>query len=496
MESNHEAEAKPEKEMVDTKPSGGESKKRRARKLWISLVVVLVVLPLALMVGARMVISKTLTPEALVAEVEGHYNLRLAVESIDVSLFRAPAKIRMEKVQIGHRDHVANQGDAYSGRPPIPTPVLGFEFIELEASLIDALFGEIRVKRMALGPGAVVGRVRGNGEVTLSALFDMPDIVNGKKNPRKYPEEKVADGAEVEKQDEPALSFTGMESFEWQKTQLKLEMNGRKTLLDGTDLTLNVGKIDLDKEGHPLAQSIPVQMTGVLRVVAVKDDIEQARFELDGKLSVVIDDAGDLSELAIHVGFGEGSRILVLPTLEKLKKKLEKFKKLGVDIDERLAESVTFPKGGSVLKAQLKDGRLTTLEPFMAVYGDFEVFAEKDGYINLGNNDHFFNLRMPASEELSSYVREQLIEKAQMVPTEKTRERFLADAEKSIFKDGRLELRATSKDDLADPDVDIVNELPKAEDYLRDMLGEMGVEGEDQEQLKEAGKSLLKDLFK
>jgi len=217
---------------------------------------------------------------------------------------------------------------------------------------------------------------------------------------------------------------------------------------------------------------------------------------LDGKLAVVLDDTGEMSEVAIDVGFGEGSTISVLPTLEKLKKKIEKFKKLGVDIDKRLADSVTFPKGGSMLRAQLKDGRLTTLEPFMVVYGDFDVFAEKDGYINLADNDHFFNLRMPASEELSSYVREQLIEKAQMVPTEKTRERFLADAEKSIFNNGRLELRATSKDDLADPDVDIVNELPKAEDYLRDMLGEMGVGGEDQDQLEEAGKALLKELFK
>lgn len=496
MESNHEADVKPDKEFATVEPKSGETAKRRSRKLWISLIILLVVLPLGLLIGAKIAITKTLTPESLVAEVEERYNVRLAVESVDISLFSAPAKIRLEKVQVGHRDNVANEGKVLAERPPIPTPVLEFEFIEMEASLLDALFGEIRVKRMTLGPGAVLGRVRGNGEVTLAVLVDKPEIVNGKKNPKKNPKERSTTGEKVKSKGGRSLTFSGMESFEWQKTQLKLEMNGRKTLLEGTDLTLNVGKIELDEDGNSVAQIIPIQLTGVLRVIAAKKDIQQARFELDGKLAVVVDDSGEMSEVAIHMGFGEGSTISVLPTLEKLKKKIEKFKQLGIDIDERLADSVTFPPGGSVLQAQLKDGRLTTLEPFMAVYGDFDVFAEKDGYINLADNDHFFNLRMLASEELSSYVRVQLREKAGMIPTEKTRERFLIDAEKSIFNDERLEIRATSKDDFGDPDVDIVNDLPKAEDYLREMLGELGVGGEDQKQLEEAGKNLLQELFK
>ena len=144
----------------------------------------------------------------------------------------------------------------------------------------------------------------------------------------------------------------------------------------------------------------------------------------------------------------------------------------------------------------MKDGVLKTSDPFNAEYGDFDVIVEKDGYLNLTDNDHFFNLRMPANEELSSFVHHQLIEKAQMVPVEKTRERFIADAEKSIFHEGHLEIRATSKNDFADPDVDIVNELPKAEDYLRDMLGEMGVGDQEQKQLEEAGKTLLQELLK
>ena len=470
----------------------------KPRRRWLKVaVVLLVVLPALLLLGGRIALSKALTPERLVTELETQLNVRASIESIDVSLLSAPARIRLEKVQIGHRDKVANDAEALADRSAIPTPVLEFAYVEMEVSLWSMLGGEVKVQRVTLGPGAVLGRVRGNGELTLSSLFEEPQIVNGKPNPKLNKTESVSSsGATTESDDGPSFSFTGLEEFAWEKTQMKIEINGRKTLLDGTDLTLRVGEVTVGEEARLVEQTIPLKITGVLRVVEAKTEFQQARFELDGDADLMVDAEGELSEVKLALRFGQGSTISVLPTLEKLKEKVRKFRDTGIDIEDRLADSVTFPEGGSLLTAHLKEGVITTSEPFHAQYGDFDVFALSGGYVNIGNNDHFFDLRLPANQELSDYVMGQLRDKAGMIPTEKTRDQFLADVQESLYRDGLVELRATSKNDVSDPDVDITNDLPKPEKYLRGMLDELGVGGAEQEQLEEVGKSLLEGLFK
>ena len=473
----------------------------RRRRLPLVLGVALLVV-LLLLAGLRLLVASQTSPAALAARMESLIDARVEIADTSLSLLRLPAQVRLSGFRLAGRDALANNAVPLRQRPPVQRWFIGADEVTLEASLWSLLTGRILVEDLRLKGATLDAVINKKGQWNVTKLFDEPGIVNGKPNPR-----KAAKAPEAGAPDEP--SFAGPQASDFpmaaevkhvlfEGSDLQAFLKKKETLVDLSGLRLEIDGLDIDPADLAHHNGGRLRLQGVVKVGKPDSQVEFAIFHIQGEGTVRPFDpaTGVFNPLAeARVVLQDPSTISLLPSLQKIAKKVEVLRKFGIDVVDEIGESVDFTPG-TVLDTRFADGRLVTVTPLRARAGTLEIELESGGWVAPASNDHFLNAVLLANDELSSSLRQQVKEKSASIPGAKAKEQFVAELEKSLFPEGKFRPAFSSQGDLGDPDVELTNPLPDMGKFLRGVLEDIGVNPEDAKALEEVGRSLLDGLFK
>lgn len=462
----------------------------------------------ALLVIARLVLTLMLTPQALVNRLEAQLNARVEIGSVSLSLFSLPARMELRDVRFGERDVSADNALKVKDRPAMERSILSASSIKIAASPWSLLSREIDVTEMVVDQAAADIRVRESGSMNLSKLFRTPEIVGGKPNPEFKSKPIVtvttapgaATGEAVEPpvvvDDVPFAASIKSFLFTGARAQALFKKGGR--FIDVSNLRFEVTDLDVDPANLAARNKGRVRISGSILIAKPEEKLEYARLHILGEGEIIpFDPVTRAMNPAIkgRLTFSDASAITYLPSLAKINKKLESLKKVGINIGDKLGTSVDIPDQNWV-DFEYTDGVFRTLTALHARAQKIEVEVEPAGYIHTGTNDHFFRVILVGNQSLSDRMKTQVEEKANVLPSGKARDEFLAELMDSFFLNGRFRPICVSTGDIGDPEVELENKLPDLGKYLQGVLGDIGIDPETQKDLQDAAGKLLEGLLK
>ena len=310
-------------------------KSRRLRTLLLAAALLLVGVPLLL----RLALAVLLSPQALVDRLESELNARVSIGSVDLSVFSSPAKLVLHDVRLAPRDDAADNAQPLSKRPPMPPAPLAVGSLRLEGSLPALLSRKFDVNALELDQAAADVVVRKNGSLDIDKLFRMPDIVNGKPNPRKAfkpvvenTESSAAgpDAAAAPITIEEMPFAARVQSFVISGSRISADIRKKGTLVDLSGLRVEVTDLDVDPADLANHNRGAIRIQGTLRVAKPSENLEYATIHLlgDGTIRPFDPETRALNPLVqARLTFQGGSESSHLPSLEKSNRKLETLQK-------------------------------------------------------------------------------------------------------------------------------------------------------------------------
>jgi len=478
------------------------SKSSRRRWLYISLAVIIVIL-LVVGIGGRMWIGNQLSPEALVERIEAELNVRAQIEDTQISLFGSPARVRLVGFKMGPRDANANAGIPLGERAEMSRVNIECEEVVLAIPLGGLLRNEIDVRRLRFGRVQVVDEVKKSGKSRIGDMFTMPDIVGGKDNPKKFPSvvgESVESVVEVESGRRlfdlgSASVFASDGYFGIKDASIEIVFERQDAFLNTSGLNLEFNEIAFDPKNPAAANRAVVVLAGNVGVLRPGKGVDHGVLHLRGagETTLVEEESGRFNPAAqLTLGFREDSEINLLPSLEKIQKRLEQLKTFGIDLADEVGDSIVF-EAGSEVEVRYFEGLVTFETPLRARCGEFELEIEAGGVIEVEESAHNVRIHLLADAALSDRVRSEIREKAALIPSPERREKFMEELEAGLFIDGRFRPIFISSGDLDDPDVELANEVPDVEDFARGLLEDFGIDREQQDALKDSLRDLLRN---
>ena len=119
-------------------------------------------------------LSRLLTKESLVRQLEAQWNCRAALRDLTVSLGSSPAHVELKGLVLTKRDADASAGTPLNSRKPVTGGIVTADELRLEVDLTELLFHRLHVKRLTLSGVHVDNRVTSEDGNELQNLFRKP----------------------------------------------------------------------------------------------------------------------------------------------------------------------------------------------------------------------------------------------------------------------------------------------------------------------------------
>lgn len=508
--------------MTDTPPAtagthskAAETKDTHSRRppVWALALAAVAALAVVLLVVSRLILSSLSSPAALVERLETNYNLRAEIGGSSVSLFGSGPNISLRNVKIGPRDHLADNAVPLASRPPMQNALVEVETADLDVNLAALWKGQLDIRDLSLGAlRASPVRDQDNAWNTTD-LTRAPSVVAGSPRTTKTddatPPPADDDPTPPAATDEPPILAAADEGltaiglpFAARADRLAIERSAIDVLLQRRDthvridgLDLFIHDLDVDPANLSVANTATLAVGGLVSVTRPERNIDYADFQISGGGPVqpfdpetgLLNPSGDLV-----ITLGDPSTINILPTLEKLTRRAEGLRRFGLDIVDELSSTLSFTPG-TEMRLRLENGRLTLTQPLPATVNRLTLTLQPGSWYEPDGNEHSFRATLEATDTLSSRLRQSIVEQSTRFPGN-SGAIIREELEKSFFVDGEFQPVILSTGDLGDPDVELENELPDLGRILGGLLGEIGIDEESLDNLRESGRELLRGL--
>jgi hypothetical protein len=429
---------------------------------------------LVVLLGVSLYVSSLLTEEFVVEQIESTFNLRAELKELNVGLFSG-ASVELKGVALGPRDSIANQAKPLGERKPMANKIISAESLQLSLQLMPLLDKQLVVEKFVFEKPIVNLTMRANGTNNLGGLFKTPSVVAGKRNPAL--------------DEKPAAASNTNEPFR----AADLGVAGNLERVGLNDGTLNLGLASGD---HLKFKDLDLFLTDIVVDPADLKNKNSANIDLDTNVFVTSRASGQeiaqfilrskgkiqpfdpkTGEVALNVRYDltmkESSFMTGFAVMDQLAGRLPDLKKAGVNMSEiaKKAElirdvQVDLEYGRGLVKI-LNDPTFPTRH--------YDLALLKGSTIKLGDSTHRFKGSVLASENETNKAFKNLdkeIERA-LKGTSVDPVELRNKALNKIIKDGRIHLDFTSVGAIANPNVDLLVNLPQLSDIIKSAGGDI-----------------------
>jgi hypothetical protein len=435
---------------------------------------------LILLVGVSLYVSSLLTPDFVVQQLESNLSLRAELAEIDVGLFSG-ASVVLKGVALGPRDSVANQGVPLGERKPMRNKTISAEGLELSLQLMPLLDKRLVVEKFVFEKPVLNMTMRANGTNNLSGLFQTPTVVNGERNPAldqaKAPASESADQA------------SGSEPFRAQDLMFAGSLE-RVGLSDGTinlglasgdrlnlkNLNLFLTNIEVNPADLANHNSAYLELNADVSALSRRGGQEVARFLLksDGKIVPFDPKTGEIAlNIRYDLTLKESSFMTGFAVMDQLSGTLPDLKKAGVNMSD-VAKKAELIRDVQI-DVEYGRGLLKILNDPTFPTRHYDLALLKGSTIKLGDSTHRFKGSVLASEAETNKAFANLDKELQkaLKGTSADPVEIRNKALSKIITEGRIHLDFTSSGALANPNVDLLVNLPKISDVIKSAGGDI-----------------------
>lgn len=479
---------------------------------WIFRIVIgLILLVLLTLLGLKIYLENYFDKNIIVREVEANTNSRFELEDISIGLFAFKPYLELNKVKIGQRDKYADDKVHIDERPKMENEIVSIENIELKANLFPLLHKKFELNKFIISEPKMKLTIGKKGDNNLSQLMKSTGSADGSSYDEQENQEAEETAEESSKSEtsseEPAKEFNAKDvPIAAELNQIGIEKGEIDILFKATDqrflisdLYIVISQIDFDPKDLENHNKAHITIDTDL-LISNKDNKEQAKLILRSHADIRPMDpkTGKIEPEALYdLTINEGSFLVALVAMEKVKSSLSTLDQMGLDLSLLSKKAVV--KKDANTKIRYKEGKISFEEELKVETGDYDITIAKDGWFNVLNNQHSFkgNLLVSKSESdkllknVDSYIDEQ-ISKAKGVKIDKAQVK--KDLLSGIVKDGRVSIDFSSKGDISDPDVKVTVLPPSLTKIIQKQAGSI-IEDKAKEEGEKQGKKLLKSLF-
>jgi hypothetical protein len=479
---------------------------------WIFRIIIgLILFVLLALFALKIYLENYFDKNIIVREVEANTNARFELEDISIGLFSFTPSLELDKVKIGKRDQYADDKVHIDERPKMENEIVSIENIELKANLFPLLHKKFELNKFIISEPKMKLTIGKKGDNNLSQLMkktDSADDASYEEQEDQASEEAAEETSNSETSSEkPAKEFNAKDvPIAAELNQIGIEKGEIDILFKATDqrflisdLYIVISQIDFDPKNLEQHNKAHITIDTDL-LISNKDNKEQAKLILRSHADIRPMDpkTGKIEPEALYdLTIKEGSFIVALVAMEKVKSSLSTLEQMGLDLSLLSKKAVV--KEDANTKIRYKEGKISFEEELKVETGDYDITIQKDGWFNVLNNQHSFkgNLLLSKSESdkllknVDSYIDEQ-ISKAKGVKIDKAQVK--KDLLSGIVKDGRVSIDFSSKGDISDPDVKVTVLPPSLTKIIQKQAGSI-IEDKAKEEGEKQGKKLLKNLF-
>lgn len=429
---------------------------------------------LVILIGVSIYVASLLNEDFVVQQIEGTFNLRAELAELNVGLFSG-ATVELRGVALGPRDSYANKGTPLSERKPMTNKTISAESVKLALQLFPLMDGRLVVDEFVFRKPVVNLVMYPSGANNMGGLFTTPTVVNGERNPAlDAPKEEPAEGSDEPFQAKHLGLAGNIDSAGIDNGTLNMRMAaGDKLEFRGLELWLTDIDIDpADLENH---NSAYLSLDTVVHAIS-RSGQEVGKFilESDGKIVPFDPETGEVAlNIRYDLNLAENSFVTGFAVVDKLAGDLPDLRQAGVKMDDlaKKAELIRDVK----LNVEYGRGLLKFLDDSMLPTRHYDFGLQKGSTIRLADSTHRFRGQLLASESetdiaLAGLDRELTNAlKGTGADPKAIRNKALAQ----VVKDGRLHFNFLSSGPLANPNVDLLAEIPSLSAMIKSAGGDV-----------------------
>ncbi len=432
---------------------------------------------LVILIGVSMYVSSLINEDFVVQQVEGTFNLRAELAELNVGLFSG-ASVELRGVALGPRDSYANKGTPLSERKPMTNKTISADNVKLSLQLFPLMDGRLVVEEFIFRKPVVNLVMYRSGSNNLGGLFTTPRVVNGERNPAlDAPKQQPAEPEEGA--DEPFqakhLGLAGtIDTAGIENGTLNMRLAaGDKLEFRGLELWLT--DIDIDPEDLENHNSAYLSLDTVVHAISRQgQEVGKFILESDGKIVPFDPKTGEVAlNIRYDLNLAQSSFVTGFAVVDKLAGDLPDLRQAGVKMNDlaKKAELIRDVK----LNVEYGRGLLKFLDDSMLPTKHYDFGLQKGSTIRLADSTHRFRGQLLASESetdvaLAGLDRELTNAlKGTGADPKEIRNKALAQ----VIKDGRLHFNFLSSGPLANPNVDLLAEIPSITAMIKSAGGDV-----------------------
>lgn len=452
--------------------------------IWLVLIPLLVLG--GALVGITAYIESCITPESVVALIEGEKNCRVEVMSCHVSILDQPASITLKGVTFTPRDAFADNATPLANRPKVDpgTTAILCPSVVLKVRLWDLLVRKLQVNELELQEPEVRFSIKPGGGNTLKPILaplkKKMDTSGGADPAPKTPKPKSGSGGSGDSGVPGAPP--GKKKFH--VSQLPLQSTLKLAHLNGGTLKMFVEKSGavIEVKVHDFSFSdinvnpydLDSGNTATMHLdctIAVDDPAENLRYTelhvgIDGGIIPFEPDTGFLNpDMKYDVVFKKGTYVQSVPFMEKLGNSVKELKEIGLKLDE-LGQKETLSEDQQA-RVGYRDDTIRLIDPLVLPFDNYQLTLSKYSWIQTAKSEHKFGGNVLISNELTTKA----LDEVERVVRGKIGGDVAAVARKlvdPILTENQISLDFRSEGSLGKPKLKIDNPISSIKDALRE----------------------------
>ncbi|MED5585049.1 MAG: hypothetical protein VYB61_01725 [Verrucomicrobiota bacterium] len=471
---------------------------RRFPKILLRLLGIFLALAVVGWLAISFIVSSLLDRDTVVGWLQEEYNMRVDLRELNVSLLGG--SIDLSGLMISPRDKHADAGTPVASRPQSAgsqTRIM-VRNMSVKVGLLNLLRKKLVINGVVVDGMEVSFLIERDGSPSLEPLFEKPEIVRGKANP-KLAKVIVGQGGADPLGKQIALGDTGkpiemdgfnisdiplatsMDSLQIRNGVLYIKIRKNKNRIRVSDIQATLSSLDIDPENLTHHNSAHLEMDAKIDVMDRDRVVYYARMAVGtkGGIEPFDGETGLLNpDLAINMTLKKGSEIMSLPIIDRLTSALEKLRKAGLDVSD--LEEVLVVDDDASVRISLLDGDIRTRAPWHIGLNGHQLLIEQDSWHNTGSDDHLIN----ADLTFSSKVSDSALGRANKFLSELVGEELAVSVGEFLFspvtREGRVYVPFVSSGDFNRPKVRPRVKLFDIKDALKGVTlgGENGNPGE------------------
>ncbi|NRB43982.1 MAG: hypothetical protein HRU47_04155 [Verrucomicrobiales bacterium] len=455
------------------------------RKIAFRLIVPLLFVVALCFVLLGIFVSKKITKNSIVSQLEAQKNLRVDIGEMRTGIFGG--KVVLSDILLGPRDKNANNGTPVTERAdPIESQTrVKINKAIIKVRLIDLLFGRLSIDTLIIDRLDIAYAIDEEGDHTLDPMLDPPKYVRGALNPEYEEKRKRRELAKARRKmksgDENAVddSFnvsemtmaTKLRSLILLDSIISIELIKSKNRIAFTGVQGSVSDLDIDPQDLGSHNSAYIELSGNLSVKGPQRIQEYASLTLlaDGKIQPFDSQTGFLNpDLITDLTVKKGSRIMSLPIASKLASTLDQLEKAGLDIS--VIEKILVVNEDSKFRLGLRNYVLRAVEPLPAIFNGNRLLIDEGAWLNTANDEHLINASFTFSEKISNST----FTRANKALSEIVGKGVAGPVAELLFtpvtKEGRIHIPFVSRGDFNRPKVRVTVALRDLADAVKESL--------------------------